>query len=119
MPGKQMAIDADLNAGIIKEDEAKKRRSDIAREAEFYGAMDGASKFVRGDAIAGIIIVFINIIGGVAIGKLQYGWDVLDCMRTFTKLTIGDGIVSQVPALIISLAAWLARDAQQFQGKPR
>jgi flagellar biosynthesis protein FlhA len=107
MPGKQMAIDADLNAGIIKEDEAKRRRSDIAREAEFYGAMDGASKFVRGDAVAGIIIVFINIIGGIAIGRLQYGWDVFACMRTFTKLTIGDGIVSQVPALIISLAAGL------------
>jgi flagellar biosynthesis protein FlhA len=107
MPGKQMAIDADLNAGIIKEDEAKKRRSDIAREAEFYGAMDGASKFVRGDAVAGILIVFINVIGGVAIGKLQYGWGLLECAKTFTKLTIGDGIVSQVPALIISLAAGL------------
>jgi len=107
MPGKQMAIDADLNAGIIKEDEAKRRRSEIAREAEFYGAMDGASKFVRGDAIAAIIIVFINIIGGVAIGKLQYGWDLLGCMKTFTKLTIGDGLVSQVPALILSLAAGL------------
>ena len=107
MPGKQMAIDADLNAGMIKEDEARRRRQEIAREAEFYGAMDGASKFVRGDAVAGIIIVFINIIGGVAIGKLQYGWDILGCMKTFTKLTIGDGIVSQVPALIISLAAGL------------
>ena len=107
MPGKQMAIDADLNAGLIKEDEARKRRSDIAREAEFYGAMDGASKFVRGDAVAGIIIVFINIIGGIAIGKFQYDWPLLECMRTFTKLTIGDGLVSQVPALVISLAAGL------------
>ncbi len=107
MPGKQMAIDADLNAGIIKEDEAKRRRQDIAREAEFYGAMDGASKFVRGDAVAGIIIVFINIIGGVAIGKFQYNWDILQCLETFTKLTIGDGLVSQVPALVISLAAGL------------
>jgi flagellar biosynthesis protein FlhA len=107
MPGKQMAIDADLNAGLIKEDEAKKRRQEIAREAEFYGAMDGASKFVRGDAVAGIIIVFINIIGGVAIGKFQYNWDILQCMSTFTKLTIGDGLVSQVPALVISLAAGL------------
>lgn len=107
MPGKQMAIDADLNAGLIKEDEARRRRLEIAREAEFYGAMDGASKFVRGDAVAGIIIVFINIIGGVAIGKLQYGWDILECMRTFTKLTIGDGLVSQVPALLISLGAGL------------
>ena len=102
-----MAIDADLNAGLIKEDEARKRRSDIAREAEFYGAMDGASKFVRGDAVAGIIIVFINIIGGIAIGKFQYDWPLLECMRTFTKLTIGDGLVSQVPALVISLAAGL------------
>src|SRR5579862_7189264 len=107
MPGKQMAIDADLNAGMIKEDEARRRRQDVAREAEFYGAMDGASKFVRGDAVAGIIIVFINIIGGVAIGKFQYNWDILQCFSTFTRLTIGDGIVSQVPALIISLAAGL------------
>src|SRR6185369_7352642 len=107
MPGKQMAIDAYFNAGLIKEDEAKQRRSNIAREAEFYGAMDGASKFVRGDAVAGIIIVFVNVIGGVAIGKLQYGWDVLGCMKTFTKLTIGDGLVSQIPALILSLAAGL------------
>ncbi len=107
MPGKQMAIDADLNAGLIKEDEARRRRLDIAREAEFYGAMDGASKFVRGDAVAAIIIVFINIIGGIAIGKFQYGWGLLDSMRTFTKLTIGDGLVSQVPALVISLGAGL------------
>ena len=107
MPGKQMAIDADLNAGLIKEDEARKRRQDIAREAEFYGAMDGASKFVRGDAVAGIIIVCINIVGGIAIGKFQYDWPILECMRTFTKLTIGDGLVSQVPALVISLAAGL------------
>ncbi len=107
MPGKQMAIDADLNAGLIKEDEARRRRQDISREAEFYGAMDGASKFVRGDAVAGIIIVFINILGGIAIGKWQYGWDLIGCMSTFTRLTIGDGLVSQVPALIISLAAGL------------
>jgi flagellar biosynthesis protein FlhA len=105
MPGKQMAIDADLNSGLIKEDEARKRRQNIAREAEFYGAMDGASKFVRGDAVAGIIIVFINIIGGIAIGKFQYGWDIFGCLSTFTRLTIGDGLVSQVPALVISLAA--------------
>src|SRR3954463_15499301 len=87
MPGKQMAIDADLNAGLIKEDEARQRRSDVSREADFYGAMDGASKFVRGDAIAGIIIVFVNIIGGVAIGKFQYNWGLLESMRTYTKLT--------------------------------
>ena len=107
MPGKQMAIDADLNAGLIKEDEARRRRSEIAREAEFYGAMDGASKFVRGDAVAGIIIVFINVLGGAAIGMLQNGWPVGKCMVVFTKLTIGDGLVSQVPALLISLAAGL------------
>lgn len=107
MPGKQMAIDADLNAGLIKEDEARKRRDTIAREAEFYGAMDGASKFVRGDAVAGIIIVFINIIGGVAIGKFQYDWELLQCLKVFTRLTIGDGLVSQVPALVISMAAGL------------
>jgi len=107
MPGKQMAIDADLNAGLIKEDEARKRRAEIAREADFYGAMDGASKFVRGDAVAGIIIVFVNIIGGVAIGILQYDWPIVQCLEVFTKLTIGDGLVSQVPALILSLAAGL------------
>ena len=107
MPGKQMAIDADLNAGMIKEDEARKRRQDISREADFYGAMDGASKFVRGDAVAGIIIVFVNIIGGIAIGKLRYGWDIGACFKTFTELTIGDGLVSQVPALVISLGAGL------------
>jgi flagellar biosynthesis protein FlhA len=107
MPGKQMAIDSDLNAGIIKEDEARRRRQDITREADFYGAMDGASKFVRGDAVAGIIIVFVNILGGIAIGKLQYGWDIMGCMSTFTRLTIGDGLISQVPALVISLAAGL------------
>jgi len=107
MPGKQMAIDADLNAGMIKEDEARRRRADIAREAEFYGAMDGASKFVRGDAVAGILITFVNILGGITIGKLQYNWDIAECFRTFTKLTIGDGLVSQVPAFMISLAAGL------------
>ena len=107
MPGKQMAIDADLNAGIIKEDEARRRRQEIAREAEFYGAMDGASKFVRGDAIAGILITFVNALGGIAIGMLQYGWPITDCFKTFTKLTIGDGLVSQIPAFIISLAAGL------------
>ena len=107
MPGKQMAIDADLNAGMIKEDEARRRRDTIAREAEFYGAMDGASKFVRGDAIAGILITFVNIIGGVAIGMLQYGWPIAQCFKTFTILTIGDGLVSQIPAFIISLAAGL------------
>lgn len=105
MPGKQMSIDADLNAGLINEDEARRRRAEIAKEADFYGAMDGASKFVRGDAIAGILIVFVNIIGGIVIGTLQKGMDIADAAQTFTLLTIGDGLVSQIPALIISTAA--------------
>ncbi len=105
MPGKQMAIDADLNAGLIDEDEAKLRRKDITREADFYGAMDGASKFVRGDAIAGIIITMINILGGLAIGMLQKDMDFGTAATTYTVLTIGDGLVSQLPALIISTAA--------------
>src|SRR4051794_13120465 len=105
MPGKQMSIDADLNAGVINEEEARRRRTDISREADFYGAMDGASKFVRGDAIAGIMIVFVNIVGGIIIGSLQKGMDLGDAAQTFTLLTIGDGLVTQIPALIISTAA--------------
>jgi flagellar biosynthesis protein FlhA len=105
LPGKQMSIDADLNAGAINEEEARRRRSEIAREAEFYGAMDGASKFVRGDAIAGILIVFINMIGGIVIGTLQRGMSLADAAQTFTLLTIGDGLVAQIPALIVSTAA--------------
>lgn len=105
LPGKQMSIDADLNAGAINEEEARRRRQEIAREAEFYGAMDGASKFVRGDAIAGILIVFINIIGGIVIGTLQKGMSLADAAQTFTLLTIGDGLVGQIPALIVSTAA--------------
>ena len=105
MPGKQMAIDADLNAGLINEEEARRRRSEIAREADFYGAMDGASKFVRGDAIAGIMIVFVNVVGGIIIGTLQKGMDIGNAAQVFTLLTIGDGLVSQIPALIISTAA--------------
>ncbi len=105
MPGKQMAIDADLNAGLINEEQARTRRSDIAREADFYGAMDGASKFVRGDAIAGILIVVVNILGGIIIGVLQKGMDIAQAAHVFTLLTIGDGLVSQIPALIISTAA--------------
>lgn len=105
LPGKQMAIDADLNAGIINDQEARKRRIEIAREADFYGAMDGASKFVRGDAIAGLVITVINIIGGLLIGLLQYGMPISEAATTFTILTIGDGLVSQVPALLISTAA--------------
>jgi flagellar biosynthesis protein FlhA len=105
MPGKQMSIDADLNAGLITDHDARRRRSEIEQEANFYGSMDGASKFVRGDAIAGIIIVFVNIIGGLIIGVLQKGMAVTDAARNYTLLTIGDGLVTQVPALIVSTAA--------------
>ena len=105
MPGKQMAIDADMNAGTINEEEARRRRSEIAREADFYGAMDGASKFVRGDAIAGIMIVIVNIIGGIIIGVLQKGMDISQAAEVFTLLTVGDGLVTQIPALIVSTAA--------------
>lgn len=105
MPGKQMAIDADLNAGLIGEDEARKRRATIAEEADFFGSMDGASKFVRGDAVAGILIMFINVIGGLFVGVLQHDMDVGAAARTYTLLTIGDGLVAQIPALIISIAA--------------
>jgi flagellar biosynthesis protein FlhA len=105
MPGKQMAIDADLNAGLIADDEARSRRLTISREADFYGAMDGASKFVRGDAIAGILIAIINIIGGLIIGVLQRGMPIAEAAQTYTLLTVGDGLVTQVPALVISVAA--------------
>jgi len=107
MPGRQMAIDADLNAGAIDEKEAQRRREEITRQADFYGAMDGASKFVRGDAIAGIVITLINIVGGLFIGVIESGMSVTDAAALFTKLTIGDGLVSQVPAFLISLAAGL------------
>ena len=105
MPGKQMSIDADLNAGLINESEARTRRAEIAREAEFYGAMDGASKFVRGDAIAGIIITLINIVGGLVIGVVQMNLDLSTAVQNYTLLTIGDGLVSQIPAVIISTGA--------------
>ncbi|VVT46396.1 Flagellar biosynthesis protein FlhA [Kosakonia radicincitans] len=105
MPGKQMAIDADLNAGLIGEAEAKRRRSEVTQESDFYGSMDGASKFVRGDAIAGLLIMAINVIGGLAIGVLQHGLSVGEAGETYTLLTIGDGLVAQIPALIISTAA--------------
>ncbi len=107
MPGKQMAIDADLNSGLIKESEARRRREQIAKESDFYGAMDGASKFVRGDAIAGIIVTLVNVIAGFLIGCLKYDMSASKALHTFTILTIGDGLVSQVPALIISLGAGL------------
>ncbi len=105
MPGKQMAIDADLNAGLIGEDEAKRRRRDVTQESDFYGSMDGASKFVRGDAIAGLLIMAINIIGGLMIGILQHDLSFAEAGETYTLLTIGDGLVAQIPALIISTAA--------------
>ncbi|WP_406565645.1 flagellar biosynthesis protein FlhA [Marinobacter fonticola] len=105
MPGKQMAIDADLNAGLINQDEAKARRSEIAEEADFYGSMDGASKFVKGDAIAGLLILFINIIGGVVIGMLQHDLAFVDAMRSYALLTIGDGLVAQIPSLLLSTSA--------------
>jgi len=104
MPGKQLAVDADLNAGLITEAEARQRRKDIQRSADFYGAMDGASKFVRGDAIAAIIIVFVNILGGFFIGIFQQGMSVVEALQRFTLLTIGEGIVTQIPALLISTA---------------
>ncbi len=105
MPGKQMAIDADLNAGLIKEDEARHRRQEISREADFYGAMDGASKFVRGDAIAGIIITVVNVLGGLYVGMVQEGFGLQQSLDTFTRLTIGDGLVTQIPAFIVSISA--------------
>ncbi|MBF0093354.1 MAG: flagellar biosynthesis protein FlhA [Alphaproteobacteria bacterium] len=107
LPGRQMAIDADLSAGIINEPEARKRRSDLQKEADFFGSMDGASKFVRGDAIAGILITFINIIGGIIIGMVQHDMPFEAAADTFTRLTVGDGLVTQIPALIVSLAAGL------------
>ncbi|AKM30514.1 flagellar biosynthesis protein FlhA [Pandoraea faecigallinarum] len=105
MPGKQMAIDADLNAGLIGEEEARKRRAVIAQEADFYGSMDGASKFVRGDAVAGLLIMLINIVGGLIVGVVQHNLDLGMAAKNYTLLTIGDGLVAQIPALVISTAA--------------
>lgn len=107
MPGKQMAIDSDLSSGLLTEEEAKAKRKELEQESNFFGAMDGASKFVRGDAIAGLLIVFINIIGGIIIGTAQKGMDMSEAAQTYTILTIGDGLVSQIPALIISIGAGL------------
>ena len=105
MPGKQMAIDADLNAGLIGEEEARRRRTDISRESEFFGSMDGASKFVRGDAVAGIIIMLLNVVGGLIVGVLQHNMELAQAAKNYTLLTIGDGLVAQIPGLIISIAA--------------
>ncbi|MYN16712.1 flagellar biosynthesis protein FlhA [Rugamonas sp. FT107W] len=105
MPGKQMAIDADLNAGLIGEADARKRRSEVAQEAEFYGAMDGASKYVRGDAVAGILVTVINVVGGLLVGLLQHDLSFADALKNYTLLAIGDGLVAQIPSLVISTAA--------------
>ncbi|MBS0309408.1 MAG: flagellar biosynthesis protein FlhA [Proteobacteria bacterium] len=105
MPGKQMAIDADLNAGLIQEAEARRRRTEVAQEAEFYGAMDGASKYVRGDAIAGIIVTLVNVLGGLIVGMVQHDLAFADALKNYTLLAIGDGLVAQIPSLIISTAA--------------
>ncbi|HUN92737.1 MAG TPA: flagellar biosynthesis protein FlhA [Burkholderiaceae bacterium] len=107
MPGKQMAIDADMNAGLIDDKEAKRRRGELAQEADFFGAMDGASKFVRGDAFAGVLILFINVIGGFAVGVLQHGMPIINAVDNYVLLTIGDGLVAQIPSLVISIAAGL------------
>jgi flagellar biosynthesis protein FlhA len=104
MPGKQMAIDADLNAGLITDEQAKSRRAEVSSEADFYGAMDGASKFVKGDAIAGIIIIVINLVGGIGIGMLQRGMEIGEALETYALLTIGDGLVTQIPALLMAVA---------------
>jgi len=104
MPGKQMAIDADLNAGQISDEEARLRREEIAREAEFYGAMDGASKFVKGDAIAAVIITIINLLGGIVVGVAQQGMPMSEAAQTFSLLTVGDGLAAQIPALLVSIA---------------
>ena len=107
MPGKQMAIDADLNAGLIGEDDARRRRTEIGQESEFYGAMDGASKYVRGDAVAGILIIIINIVGGLIVGMVQHDLAFAEAVKNYTLLAIGDGLVAQIPSLIISVAAGL------------
>src|SRR4051812_4394028 len=106
-PGKQMAIDADLNAGLIGEEEAKKRRAEVSQEADFFGSMDGANKFVRGDAVAGIMILVINVIGGLLVGMIQHSLPIAEAAKTYIILAIGDGLVAQIPALIISTAAGL------------
>ncbi|MGN6426919.1 MAG: flagellar biosynthesis protein FlhA [Leifsonia sp.] len=104
MPGKQMAIDADLNAGLITEEQARARRAEVSAEADFYGAMDGASKFVKGDAIAGILIIVINVVGGIALGMIQRGMELVDAVNSYTLLTIGDGLVTQIPALLMAVS---------------
>ncbi|NBQ39883.1 MAG: flagellar biosynthesis protein FlhA, partial [Alphaproteobacteria bacterium] len=104
MPGKQMAIDADLNAGLLTPDQARKRRAEVGRESDFYGSMDGATKFVKGDAIAGVIILGVNILGGLVIGMVQHGLPASQAAATYITLTIGDGLVAQIPSLLLSIA---------------
>ncbi|AQS38885.1 flagellar biosynthesis protein FlhA [Shewanella psychrophila] len=116
MPGKQMAIDADLNAGVLNQDQARDRRAEVTKEADFYGAMDGASKFVKGDAIAGIMIMVINILGGFVIGMVQHGLDFSSAVEIYTLLTIGDGLVAQIPGLLLSIAAALMVTRQNESG---
>lgn len=105
LPGKQMAIDADLNAGLIDQETARLRRKEVANEADFHGSMDGASKFVRGDAVAGLLILFINIIGGISIGVFEHGLPASEAFKTYALLTIGDGLVAQIPSLLLATAA--------------
>ena len=107
MPGKQMAIDADLNAGMLSDEEAKQRRTEVAEEADFYGAMDGASKFVKGDAIAGLVITLVNLVGGLIVGVMQMGMDLGEAVSTYSLLTVGDGLVAQIPALLVSISSGL------------
>lgn len=116
MPGKQMAIDADLNAGLINQEQARTRRAEVTKEADFYGAMDGASKFVKGDAIAGIMILVINILGGFVIGMVQHDLAFMDAVEIYTLLTIGDGLVAQIPGLLLSIAAALMVTRQNEEG---
>ena len=117
MPGKQMAIDADLNAGLIDQNQAKLRRQEVAQEAEFYGSMDGASKFVRGDAIAGLLILFINLIGGMAVGIFQHSMSFSEAGKVYALLTIGDGLVAQLPSLLLSTAAAIMATGAPWPGR--
>ncbi|MGU4703668.1 flagellar biosynthesis protein FlhA, partial [Burkholderia cepacia] len=121
MPGKQMSIDADLRAGIISADEARERREKLEQESQMHGAMDGAMKFVKGDAIAGLVIAFINIVAGIAVGTLMHGMDIGEALQRYAILTVGDGMASQIPSLLVSIAAGIVttrvatRDARQRQ----
>src|SRR3984885_11316210 len=118
MPGKQMAIDADLSSGLINEDQARKRRKNLEDESNFFGSMDGAAKFVRGDAVAGLVITFINAIGGITIGTFRHGMPVLQAADTYVRLTVGDGLVTQIPALLVSVAAGLLVSKTNATGTP-